>query len=253
MRDPQLLWPELPSLLDNVTDVDRIEVKAILAPGRDEPEALGIDPVDAQVRQVYYLDTPDLHLYRRGVVLRVRRWRRGADVVIKLRADAPCSVVDGPNGASDLVVEVDVLPGSYLRSTALKQAVDPVRVRSVVAGVCPPLTLLSPDQRAILEAVAGDVAPDELTVLGPVTVVKLPAPQLCLGGKTTVEVWHYPDGSRIVEVSAKCSPSQAVHDAAEVTRALAEGHVTLSAEQATKTHRTLQYFAAGVRNRERSS
>jgi hypothetical protein len=31
--------------------VNRVEVKAILAPGRDEPEALGIDPVYARVRQ----------------------------------------------------------------------------------------------------------------------------------------------------------------------------------------------------------
>jgi hypothetical protein len=248
-----LLWPELPSLLGAATDVERVEVKAILAPGHAAPEVLGADPVCTRVHQVYYLDTPDLRLYERGAVLRLRRSRRGADAVVKLRMDASGVPGARPRGDADLVVEVDALPGSCIRSASLKRAVDPAAVLTAVAGRRPPCGLLSSEQRAVLEAAAGDVDPDDLEILGPVTVHRLPAPRLCPGGRTVIEAWHYPDGSRVVEISAKCPPSRAVHDAAVMTRALVARHVALSAEQATKTHRTLVYFAAAADGRGRSS
>ena len=38
-------------------------------------QALGMDPLDAQIRQVFFFDTPDLTLYQHGVVPRARRKR----------------------------------------------------------------------------------------------------------------------------------------------------------------------------------
>jgi inorganic triphosphatase YgiF len=35
--------------------------------------ALGLDALDAQIRQVFFFDTPDLDLNRAGVVVRARR------------------------------------------------------------------------------------------------------------------------------------------------------------------------------------
>ena len=35
--------------------------------------ALGLDPIAAQIRQVYFFETPDLALDRAGVVVRARR------------------------------------------------------------------------------------------------------------------------------------------------------------------------------------
>ena len=35
--------------------------------------ALGMDPLDARLRQVFFFDTPDLALDRAGVVVRARR------------------------------------------------------------------------------------------------------------------------------------------------------------------------------------
>src|SRR6185503_17934763 len=38
--------------------------------------ALEMDPLDAQIRQVFFFDTPDLTLYEHGVVARARRVQR---------------------------------------------------------------------------------------------------------------------------------------------------------------------------------
>ena len=52
--------------------------------------ALGMDPLDAQIRQVFFFDTPELKLSDAGVVVRARRvQRKGDDSVVKLRPVVP--------------------------------------------------------------------------------------------------------------------------------------------------------------------
>jgi len=58
----------------------------------EEMLALGMDPPDAQIRQVFVFDTPDLRLNKSGVVVRARRVQGRGDVtVIKLRPIVPAS------------------------------------------------------------------------------------------------------------------------------------------------------------------
>ena len=55
---------ELGRLLRLVEDADSVELK-LTVPDSDHATvagALGIDPLDAQIRQVYFFDTPDLSL-----------------------------------------------------------------------------------------------------------------------------------------------------------------------------------------------
>ena len=57
---------------------------------RSTVTALGMDPLDAQIRQVFVFDTPDLRLNTSGVVVRARRVQGRSDVtVIKLRPIIP--------------------------------------------------------------------------------------------------------------------------------------------------------------------
>jgi hypothetical protein len=57
---------------------------------RSAVAALGMDPLDAQIRQVYFFDTPDLTLYEHGLVVRARRaQRKGDGSVVKLRPVVP--------------------------------------------------------------------------------------------------------------------------------------------------------------------
>ena len=53
---------------------DTVELKLTM-PLSDRSRAgstLGVDPIDGQIRQVYFFDTPDLTLNKCGVVLRAR-------------------------------------------------------------------------------------------------------------------------------------------------------------------------------------
>ena len=57
---------------------------------RSTVTALGLDPLEAQIRQVFFFDTPKLALDAKGVVVRARRIQgRGADSIVKLRPVMP--------------------------------------------------------------------------------------------------------------------------------------------------------------------
>ena len=71
-----------------VEDVERVEFKLTV---RDTErasaiEALDLDVLDAELRQVVFFDTPDLRLNRGGLVVRARRIRKGGDTTVKTPA-----------------------------------------------------------------------------------------------------------------------------------------------------------------------
>src|SRR5216117_3432196 len=89
---PALSDDELVELLGLVGDADSVELK-LTVPESDHQStsaALGMDVLDAQIRQVFFLDTPDLALYESGLVVRARRTSgKGDDSVVKLRPVVP--------------------------------------------------------------------------------------------------------------------------------------------------------------------
>jgi hypothetical protein len=58
------------------------------------------------------------------------------------------------------------------------------------------------------------------------------------------ELWFYPDGSRIMELSTKCAPSEAFEIAATTKAFLAGRGVDLEGAQQTKTKTALEFFAS---------
>jgi hypothetical protein len=69
--------------------------------------ALGVDPLQARVRQVFFFDTPDLNLYEHGVVARARRTQtKPDDSVIKLRPVIPNEIPSELRSTEDFGVEV---------------------------------------------------------------------------------------------------------------------------------------------------
>ena len=119
-----------------VKGADSIELKLTLPEQsyRSAAAALGIDPLDAQIRQVFFFDTPDLDLNKAGVVARARRVQgRGDDSVVKLRPVVPTDLPASLRSLPEFVVEVDALPGGYVCSASLK-GVPRVSVRETVSG-----------------------------------------------------------------------------------------------------------------------
>jgi hypothetical protein len=88
----KLISDELLELRQLVRHSDSIELKVTVPEQsqRSASKVLGIDPLQAQIRQVHFFDTPDLALNEAGVVARARRIQgRDHDSVIKLRPVVP--------------------------------------------------------------------------------------------------------------------------------------------------------------------
>jgi hypothetical protein len=104
--------------------------------------------------------------------------------------------------------------------------------------------VFSKGQRALFEEHApGGVELDDLTVLGPVLVLKLKFTPTELARRLVAELWLYPDDSRILELSTKCAPAEAFQAAAEARVFLTAQGVDLSGEQETKTRKALEFFS----------
>ncbi len=61
------------------------------------------------------------------------------------------------------------------------------------------------------------------------------------------ELWFYPDGSRILELSTKCTATDAFQVAAEARSFLTGKGVNLNGRQETKTKAALTYFSKQLR------
>jgi hypothetical protein len=246
MAVKRLVTDEQLELLKLVDGADSVELKLTVpaTAGRDAVRALGIDPLDAQIRQVYFFDTPSLELNQAGIVVRARRVQgRGDDSVVKLRpvvpADLPAELRSSPN----LVVEVDAMPGGYVCSASMKGA--PERsVREHLAKGGRISKLFSKEQRSFFERYApSGFELDGLTTLGPIFVLKAKSFPAEVATKVVGELWLYPDGSIIMELSTKSAPDSALRTALKVTEFLRGRGIDLSGDQQTKTRAALEFFA----------
>jgi hypothetical protein len=245
----RLLTPELEELLGLVGDADSLELK-LTVPDEDRRsavEALGIDALDARIRQVFFFDTPDLALDRAGVVVRARR-TQGApdDNVVKLRPVVPAQLPEALRARPEFVVEVDAMPGAFVCSGSFKGEAK-ASVAEVAAGKRPIRKLFSKPQRAFFaEHAPNGVELDDLSVLGPVHAFKLKLTPKGLKHRLAVELWLYPDGTQILELSTKCAPGDWFKVATESRDFLAGAGLDLSAEQSTKTRTALEYFSGSA-------
>src|SRR6187455_1099183 len=92
MTETKLLTDETVELLSLIADADSVELKLTVPESaqRSTVRALDLDPLDAQIRQVFFFDTPELSLNNAGIVPRARRMQgKGDDSVIKLRPVVP--------------------------------------------------------------------------------------------------------------------------------------------------------------------
>jgi hypothetical protein len=239
---------ELRELLGILEGADSVELK-LTVPDVDQRgtvAALELDPLEAQIRQVFFFDTPDLALNGAGLVARARRVQgRAHDSVVKLRPVVPAELPDSLRTSENLVVELDAMPGGYVCSASLKGKVGTTDVRRAVGGELPLRKLFSKEQRAFYSEHAPEgVELDDLAVMGPIFVLKLKFnPEGFERRKLVTELWLYPDGTRILELSTKCPPSEIFDVAARARAFLSSQGVNISGEQQTKTKTALEFFS----------
>jgi hypothetical protein len=245
-RHPRLSDDDLIRVIGLMKDSDTVELKLTVPESehRSTVAALGMDPLDAQIRQVFFFDTPDLTLNEHGVVVRARRvQKKGDDSVVKLRPVVPSQLPARVRREREFGVEVDAMPGGFVCSGSMK-GTPRGDVRKAVAGKRRLSELFSKPQRAFYAEHAPDgIELDDLTVLGPIFVLKLKFAPKGYERRLVAEMWLYPDNSRILELSTKTAPSEAFQVAAETRAFLAERGVDLGGEQETKTRRALEFFS----------
>jgi len=213
--------------------------------------SLPLDPVEAQPRQGFFFDTPELALYEAGVVVRARRIQGGrGDTVIKLRPVIPAELPTELRQSAAFNVEVDVLPGMFgVCSGSLKGRTTGQEIREAVAGKLPLRKIFNKEQRALFaDRAPSGIEFDHLKVLGPTFVLKAawPAPELN-NRRMVAEMWLYPDGARILELSTKCLPTEAFQVAAEARAYLHKHGISTEGIQQTKTKSALEIFGAELR------
>jgi hypothetical protein len=248
LSDEQLA--ELMALIKGANSVE-LKVTVPATAHRATVQGLPLDPVEAQPRQVYFFDTKDLALNKAGLVVRARRVQGGkGDTVVKLRPVAPDDLPADIRRDPMFNVEVDVLPGGFVCSASFKGRTTGQEIWDAVAGKRRLSKVFSKGQRAFFEAHAPDgVDMDSLVPLGPTFVLKARFAARTSKKKRdsdrliVAEVWLYPDGSRILELSTKAAPADAFKVAAETRAYLESQGVPLNAPQETKTKAALQFYA----------
>ena len=225
---------------------DSVELKMTVADSaiRSTADALGMDPLEGEIRQVVFFDTPELTLSKAGVVVRARRMQGGGgDTVIKLRPVNPETLSPEVRESASVKVEVDTMPKGFVCSASMRGKTTADDVRAVILGTMKTRDLFTKDQRAFYKANAPDgLKLSQLAVLGPINLMKLEFNPGGLKRKFVAELWMYPDGARILELSTKASPGNAFEVAAETRSYLKKKGLDLTADQQPKTNRALQHF-----------
>lgn len=248
---PELSQQQISEVLAILKDVGSVELKLVapLHTHRATIAKLGLDPIEAEVRQVYFFDTPNLDLNKAGVVVRARRIAGGAgDTVVKLRPVDPAAIDKELRRSESFKTEVDVVPGGFVCSGSFKGRCTAQEVRDAVGGKAPLDSLFSKEQRAFYKAHApSGVALRGLASFGPTFVLKVRLWVKQLKRRLVVEMWLFPDGSRNLEISTKSEPAEAFQVATELKSYLKEIGIDLTGNQQTKTKAAMEFFQPEVR------
>ena len=244
---------EMFKLVKGATSVE-LKLSVPVGVGHATIKSIGLDPVEAQPRQAFFFDTPDLALNQAGVVVRARRIQGGdGDTVIKLRPVDPSTIDPELRRSAAFKVEVDAMPGGFVCSASFKGACTGQEVLDVASGEMPLRKLFSKEQRAFYDAHApAGLTMDKLVLLGPTFLLKAKhQPKAKDFDRPIVfEVWIYPDGSIVMEVSTKCLPKETFQVAGDFRAYLARHGIVLGADQSAKTKTALEFFSARLKEGE---
>jgi hypothetical protein len=91
---PALSDEDVLQFMELLEGADSVELKLTVPEPhqRSTVTVLELDPLEAQIRQVFFFDTPKLELDAKGVVVRARRIQgKGGDSIVKLRRSSGCN------------------------------------------------------------------------------------------------------------------------------------------------------------------
>jgi hypothetical protein len=238
---------------DIITRMDAVEIKVTVRPDQElrAERELEVDEDTADVRLIYFYDTPNLDLLKAGVVLRARLVKGDDDdSTVKVR---PTKMGDlreiqrrseGWRGQLGFKLEADWVGDRQVCSVSLTHRQQRDEIDDVANGKRAIHKLFSKDQERFLGAFYEEpVDFEKLVVMGPIRVLRWKLKHKHFPHEMTVEEWRLPDGDDLVEVSIKAPPSEAREAQAAFDNHLREHGLDPQGAQETKTRTALKYFA----------
>jgi hypothetical protein len=234
-----------------VAGVDAIEIKATIPDAQIDGALtrynLTVD--NDQERYIYFFDTPDLKLYKAGMIARARRIVGGQhDSTVKFRPVAPTEVPASWRAFDSFKLEADASETALTKSASLTMPVAKGLIKQVVAGAKEITRLFTKEQEEFLSTI-GKQAVDwsALRILGPLEAHRWKFEDPACPWEMTAELWKRDDGVRLLEVSIKVPVVQAAAAIAGFMAFLAETGAERDLEQQTKTLWALDHHAARLR------
>ena len=215
--------------------------------------AFKVDEDTAEVRIIYFYDTPKLTLFDGGVVLRSRLVKGDEDdTTVKIRPVIPSRVAPSWSRVSGFKIEADRTGRRVVKSASLTEQRRRSEIDAVAEGKRPVGELFSERQRGLIVDVSKcHVDFNELKPLGPIRVLCWETAHKGFPYKMTIEEWRLPDGEDLVEVSIKVKPDRESEAKKMFDQHLKELGIDPNGAQETKTRTALEYFAKALRSRKK--
>lgn len=227
--------------------LDAVEIKVTIRPDQElrAERAMQVNEDTADIRTVYFYDTPDLDLFEAGVALRARLVKgEGDDCTVKFRRAETAAISNAWRNMEGFKLEADWVGDRIVYSASLSRPQPGQEIKDIANAKRTIDKLFSKEQERFLgEFHTGAFDFGKLRVMGPIRVLRWKLQQENFPYELTVEEWRLPNGDDLVEVSIKVPP-----DEAAMARKSFDDHLTKmgldpQGAQETKTRTALEYFA----------
>ena len=162
-------------------------------------------------RYIYFFDTPDLALFKAGIIARARR-NSGDDhdSTVKFHPVVPSEVPAIWRECDGCELEADASEAEVTKSASLTVAVSKGLIKQVVTGEKGITKLFAKEQDEFLTAMGGHaIEYDTLCVLGPVAGHRWKFADPACPWRLSAELWQREDEARLMEVAIQVPLAQA--------------------------------------------
>jgi hypothetical protein len=228
-----------------------VEIKVTVRPDQElrAERAMELNEDTAEIRVIYFYDTPRLDLFEAGVALRARLVKGDDDdSTVKFRPVDAAKVGEAWKRLEGFKLEADCVGSRVICSASLTALQGRDEIEAVAKGRRPIEKLFSKDQERFLAEFYGHpVDFKKLHVLGPVRALRWKLTQKGFPHELTLEEWRLPDGDELVEVSMKTAPAKASQARKEFEQHLRQLGLDPKGAQETKTRTALKHFTKALR------
>jgi hypothetical protein len=157
-------------------ELDAVEIKVTVRPDQElrAERAMEVNEDTADIRVIYFFDTPNLDLFEAGVALRARLVKgEGDDSTVKFRRAETAAISNAWRRAEGFKLEADWVGERIVYSASLTDSQPGEEIKDVAHGKRNIVKLFTKQQeRFLAEFHAGSVDFERLRVMGPIRVLR---------------------------------------------------------------------------------